>query len=146
VTQTTTARPIAEDLFVLRPDGEPVLVGSRCTACGTVAFPAQRSCARCTSEQVESYELASAGTLWTWTTQDFRPKTPPYTGPEEFSSYAVGYVELAGEIRVEGILTESDPERLRIGMLMRVVSHLVTAGGEPRLTFAFAPLECGDER
>ncbi len=132
-------RSIDEGLLELAGD-EPVLIGSRCTACGTVGFPFQGSCGRCTSELVERHRLATTGTLWTWTTQGFRPKSPPYTGPGEFVAYGVGYVELGGEIRVEGILTESDPARLRIGMPMRLVTVPATdAGGEGRLTFAFAP-------
>jgi uncharacterized OB-fold protein len=140
LTETTTAqRPIADGLFEL-VDGAPVLVGSRCTACGTVAFPSQGSCPRCTSEAVERHLLARTGPLWTWTTQGFRPKSPPYTGPEEFVPYAVGYVELGGEIRVEGVLTEADPARLRIGLPMRVVARQVLAAeGDVRVTFAFAP-------
>lgn len=146
MTQTTTGmRPIAEGLFELT-GGEPVLVGSRCTRCGTVSFPFQASCPRCTSEDVERHLLSRTGTLWTWTTQGFRPKSPPYTGPEEFTQYAVGYVELGGEIRVEGLLTESQPERLRIAMPMRVTSLVVTDGeGEARLTYAFAPTEDGEQ-
>ncbi len=144
MTETTTAqRPIAEGLFEL-VDGAPVLIGSRCTACGTVAFPSQGSCPRCTSEAVQRHLLARTGTLWTWTTQGFRPKSPPYTGPDEFVPYGVGYVELGGEIRVEGVLTEADPERLQIGMPMHLVARdALGVGGEVCVTFAFAP-DLGD--
>jgi uncharacterized protein len=79
------------------------------------------------------------GTLWTWTTQGFEPP-PPYraeAGGGEFQPYAVGYVELPGFLRVEGRLTESRPERLRIGMPMDVVA--LTLGD--RVTYAFAPVE-----
>ena len=44
-------------------------------------------------------------------------------------------MELPGALRVEGVLTESDPERLRIGRPMEVVA--VELGG--LRTFAFAP-------
>jgi uncharacterized OB-fold protein len=79
------------------------------------------------------------GTLWTWTTQGFEPPSPPYVpaGEGEFEPYAVGYVELPGFLRVEGRLTESRPERLRIGMPMEVV--VATNGARP--SFAFAPAE-----
>jgi uncharacterized OB-fold protein len=141
VTTSTAQGPIAEGLFEV-VGGDPVLVGSRCLACGTVAFPQQGSCPRCTSQDVERHRLATTGTLWTWTTQGFRPKSPPYTGPEAFQEYAVGYVELGGEVRVEGLLAEASPERLRIGMAMRVRSRIVLdAEGRRRVTFAFAPVE-----
>jgi uncharacterized OB-fold protein len=119
----------------------PQLVGSRCRRCGVVAFPRQASCAACTSSDVEERRLARRGTLWTWTIQCFPPKSPPYAGSaEDFAPYGVGYVELPGEVRVEARLTESDPERLSIGMPMELV--LVPApGGDDALTYAFRPVE-----
>jgi uncharacterized OB-fold protein len=86
---------------------------------------------------VERVLLPRSGTLWTWTTQGFEPKAPFVPGPGEFAPYAVGYVELPGALRVEGLLTESDPARLRIGQAMEVVA---TEHGGLR-TFAFAPVE-----
>jgi uncharacterized OB-fold protein len=112
---------------------EPVLLGSECRSCGTVSFPRHAACPRCTSTDVQERRLARRGTLWSWTIQRFRPKSPPYTGPEEFEPYGVGYVELPGEVRVEARLTESDPAKLRIGMEMELT--LI-----PGATFAFRPL------
>ncbi len=134
-------RPIAEGLFEETAAG-PRLIGSRCRACGVVTFPQQASCARCTSTDVERHLLAPRGELWSWTTQCFRPKTPPYSGPEEFETYGVGYVELPGECRVESILTESDPESLRIGMPMELtLIPARAADGSEAQTFAFAPVD-----
>ena len=53
------------------------------------------------------------GTLWTWTVQGFRPKSPPYEGTDEFVPYPVGYVELAGEAKVESLLVDVAVEDLR---------------------------------
>jgi uncharacterized OB-fold protein len=119
----------------------PELIGSRCRRCGVVAFPQQESCAACTSGDVEERRLGRRGTLWTWTIQCFPPKSPPYAAPaEEFEPYGVGYVELPGEVRVEALLTEADPGRLRIGMPMELV--LVPAPGlGGAMTFAFGPVE-----
>ncbi|MBS1894052.1 MAG: OB-fold domain-containing protein [Actinobacteria bacterium] len=133
--------PIAEGLFVETADG-PRLVGSRCRNCGTVTFPRQQACAHCAHAAGEEHLLAPRGALWTWTVQRFRPKTPPYTGPEEFEPYGVGYIELPGECRVESILTTADPDGLRIGMAMGLT--LIPAlgpDGEEARTFAFAPVE-----
>jgi uncharacterized OB-fold protein len=119
----------------------PALIGSQCRRCGVVAFPRQESCAACTSGDVEERRLGRRGTLWTWTVQCFPPKSPPYAAPaEEFEPYGVGYVELPGEVRVEALLTEADPGRLRIGMPMKLV--LVPAPGlGDAMTFAFGPAE-----
>ena len=112
---------------------EPVLLGSECRNCGTVSFPRQNTCPRCTSTDVKERRLARRGTLWSWTIQRFRPKSPPYTGPEAFEPYGVGYVALPGEVRVEARLTESDPEKLQIGMEMELTLA-------DNATFAFRPV------
>ena len=59
---------------------------------------------------------------------------------EEFEPYGVGYIELPGEVRVEARLTESDPERLRIGMPMEL-TLIPVPGASDKLTFAFRPVE-----
>lgn len=144
------ARPveaIADGLFTETADG-PRLIGSRCRRCGTVTFPRQASCARCTSTDVEEHLLARRGELWSWTVQRFRPKTPPYVGPEtdEFEPYGVGYVELPGECRVEALLSEADPAALRIGMAMELtLLPAQRADGGEALTFGFRPLAEGEE-
>ena len=115
--------------------GEPRLVAGRCVECGAYTFPRGARCPSC-GGAVERAPLPREGTLWTWTTQGFEPK-PPYVrdGDGDFVPYGVGYIEFDGFLRVEGRLTESDPDRLRIGMPMRVVA--LPRGG--RVTYAFAP-------
>ena len=65
--------------------------------------------------------LSRRGRLWAWTTQEFPPPAPPYTGPSgaAFVPYGVGYVELADEVRVETRLTKTSG--LTIGMDMELV-------------------------
>ena len=133
--------PVADGLITGTAD-VPELIGSVCSECGTVTFPRQDSCPRCTSEQVAERRLGRHGTLWTWTVQCFPPKSPPYAveAGEEFEPYGVGYVELPDEVRVEARLTEHDPERLAIGMPMELT--LVPAPGRPgAVTYAFRPVE-----
>ena len=137
----SVARPVAEGLFTW-PDDEPRLIGSRCAACGVVSFPEQDSCPACTSTHVERYLLSRTGTLWTWTVQGFRPKSPPYEGPLEFEPYPVGYVELPGEVKVETLLVDAPPEQLRIGMEMElaIVPFASSVSDEPMVTYAFRPV------
>jgi uncharacterized OB-fold protein len=116
-------------------DGVARLVACRCRECAKPMFPARDRCPLCGSSEVEKTLLPERGTLWTWTTQGFEPKSPPFVPDGEFEPFAVGYLEFDGYLRVEGRLTESDPERLRIGMPMRVVAvdHAGVA------TYAFEP-------
>ena len=135
--------PIAEGIFTW-PADEPQLIGSRCTACGIVTFPAQDSCPRCASTEMAEHLLARRGRLWAWTTQDFPPPSPPYAGPggKEFVPFGIGYVELADEVKVEARLTEADPDALATGMEMELVlvPFRTDDDGNEVVTFAFRPL------
>jgi uncharacterized OB-fold protein len=145
-TDGSAARPVAEGLFTW-PDDEPRLIGSRCEACGVVTFPEQNSCPACTGTDVARYLLSRTGTLWTWTVQGFRPKSPPYEGPVEFEPYPVGYVELPGEVKVETLLVDAPPEQLRIGMAMEltIVPFASSVSDEPLVTYAFRPVGAAGE-
>ena len=138
-----TQVPVAEGIFTF-PAAEPQLIGSRCTACSIITFPAQGSCPRCASTAMEQHLLARRGRLWAWTTQDFPPPSPPYAGPtgKDFVPFAVGYVELPGEVKVETRLTETDPAVLEIGMEMELalVPFRTNDDGDEVVTFAFAPI------
>ncbi|MGV0768715.1 OB-fold domain-containing protein [Mycobacterium syngnathidarum] len=70
---------------------------------------------------MDTAEYQQTGTLWTFTTQEFPPKSPPYafTPSEDFAPYAVGYVEFAGQGLVEGRIECTDLSVLRIGMPMQ---------------------------
>ncbi len=133
--------PVAEHVFTW-PADEPQLIGSRCTSCGIVTFPAQESCPRCASTEMAEHLLARRGTLWAWTTQDFPPPSPPYAGAgrKSFVPFGVGYVDL-GDVKVETRLTESNPDVLTIGMDMKltIVPFRTDDEGNEVMTFAFAP-------
>ena len=141
MSQTTTVA-VADGIFAIT-DGHPRLLGTRCTGCGNHMFPRQNGCPKCMSDVQEDVELATDGTLWSWTVQAFPPKAPPYLGPvgEAFVPYGVGYVELAGQVRVEARLTESDPNKLVIGMKMHLVLEplCIDGDGNQVVTYAFAP-------
>jgi uncharacterized OB-fold protein len=135
--------PVAEGIFTW-PDDSPTLIGSRCTECGIVTFPAQDACPRCAATGMTEHLLARRGRLWAWTTQEFPPPSPPYTGPTgaEFVPFGVGYVELADEVRVESRLTVAQSDRLRTGMEMELVLVPLRTNddGDEVVTFAFRPV------
>ena len=133
---------VADGLFTW-PSEDPQLIGSTCGQCGNTTFPRQGSCPRCMSTDVSERLLARRGTLWTWTVQGFRPKSPPYEGSEEFVPYPVGYVELPGEAKVESLLVDVPIDRLAIGMEMElvIVPFHSAVTGEDAATFAFRPVQ-----
>ena len=127
-------RPIAPGVF--EPGPAPRLIGGRHRLSGRLVFPLDS-----TDSQLEACALPAEGTLWSYTVQRFRPKTPPYAGPANFEPYAVGYVELPGALIVESRLTGLAFEQLRVGMRLRLTTlPLYTdADGTEVLTYAFAP-------
>jgi uncharacterized OB-fold protein len=141
---TPARRPIADGIFTSL-EADPALLGARCRDCCIVTFPSQDSCPRCASTAMAEHRLAQRGTLWAWTTQQFPPPSPPYAGPtgDEFVPFAVGYVELGGEVRVEGRLTVTEPDALHTGMAMRLVLVPFRADddGTEVVTFAFQPAD-----
>lgn len=87
--------------------------------------------------------LARRGTLWSFTTQRFAPKTPYLAAAAApFRPFGVGYVELDEKVLVESRLIADDLGSLRIGMPMELTLEAFhDDGGQPVLTFAFKPAE-----
>jgi uncharacterized protein len=145
----TTQVPLAEDLFTW-PAEEPALIAGR-SSDGSLVFPYRRHrIVGGEREELERVELPRRGTLWTFTTQVFRPPSPPYAGADDaqsFEPFAVGYVELPGALRVEARLTEADAGKLAIGqeMELRIVPFGTDAQGNQTMIYAFAPVDPTDD-
>lgn len=105
-------RAIADGLFT--DDTPPRLIGGRDRAAGRIVFPCPPS------SDYEVVPLADEGALWSFTVQRFRPKTPPYAGPEVFTPWIVAYVELPGQVIVEARLVDVAFEDVAIGMPVRL--------------------------
>lgn len=125
------------------PDEDPQLIGSKCGACGATAFPKQDRCPRCSVGDMAELLLPRRGTLIAWTTQGFPPGAP-YAGPtgNDFVPFGVGLVQLDDVIRVEGRLTENDPEKLQFGMdvELAMIPFTIDEEGNEVVTFAFRPV------
>ena len=136
MTQTQVHQEVVAEGVFTWPSDEPQLIASRHD--GKLNFPARPG--------EERVLLSRRGRLWGFTTQQFRPPSPPYDGddtPETFEPYALGYVELPGELLIQARFTEADPDRLRIGqeMELRIVPYTTRPDGTEVLTYAFAPVE-----
>lgn len=116
------------------------LLGGKSRSDGRIVFPMPTGPE---AERYDTIELATEGALWSFTVQRFRPKTP-FDGEGDdanFKPYAVGYVELPGQIIVESRLVTDDFAGLKIGMPMRftLLPYRRDADGREVFTYAFRP-------
>lgn len=126
-------RAIAEGLFT--DETPPRLIGGRDRASGRIVFPCPDG------GDYDAIPLAGEGTLWSFTVQRFRPKSPPYTGPEAFAPWIVAYVELPGQVIVEARLVDVDFEDVKIGMPVGFKPAPLDPGApDSQLIPAFAPM------
>jgi uncharacterized protein len=126
-------RPIAEGLFT--NETPPRLIGGRNRATGRIVFPCPPS------KDYEPYPLKREGTLWSYTIQRYRPKSPPYAGPDAFKPWPVAYVTLEGETIVEARLTDVAFDAITIGMKL-MMTPVALDPGTPDSPYvpAFAPV------
>ena len=135
--------PIAEGLFTW-PSDDPRLIGSACTACDLVVFPAQTHCPGCFGGEVTEHLLEPRGSLYTWTTQSFPPVAPPYIGdtdPDDLRAVRDGLGPGVGHLddRVEADRERSRQARVRDAGRARADPAAVDDEGNEVVSFAFAP-------
>jgi uncharacterized protein len=98
----TSTVPAVEGWFTT--GDEPRLLGTRCTSCGTVFFPAATGFCRnpaCRGRELLPTELSRTGKVWSYTDAQYQPP-PPYVprGEEHgraYEPFALAAVELAEE-------------------------------------------------
>jgi uncharacterized OB-fold protein len=123
---------IAPGLFT--DESPPRLIGGRERGSGRIVFPCPAG------DNWEPWPLRREGTLWSYTVQRFRPKSPPYAGPEAFAPWPVAYVELAGETIVEARLANVAFADIAIGMPLELTQlPLDPAAPDSPLIPAFQP-------
>ena len=105
-------RPIAEGLFT--DENPPRLIGGRDRVTGRIVFPCP------SGKDFEPFPLKREGTLWSYTIQRYRPKSPPYAGPEAFKPWPVAYVALEDETIVEARLNNVALDAIQIGMQLEM--------------------------
>lgn len=109
----------------------------RCRACGRHVFIPQPVCSFCSADALEWVDSRGRGTLYSFTTVH-RPPSPAFPVP-----YIVAIVELDEGFHMLTNLVDCPPERIRIGMPLRVTFHAVS----PEISLPlFRPAEPGDER
>jgi len=130
--------PLREGLFIIprEPDEDPCLLGSRCKACGKIAFPSRAVCSNCFHEEMETLPLSTQGKIYTYTIIGYPP--PGITAP-----YAIGYVDLPEGVRVFSILTDWKQEDLKVGRSVKLVlgKFKDDQDGNEIVTYKFRPVQ-----
>jgi uncharacterized OB-fold protein len=108
-------------------DGDvPALIGSRCTSCGNVSFPAASFFCRnpsCASTTFEDARLSRTGTVWSVTDARYAPPAP-YVAPDgEHVPFAIAAVELAEEqlVVLGQVVAGVAAEDVKVGSTMELV-------------------------
>jgi uncharacterized OB-fold protein len=134
----TRMMPVAADLMEFAPDGVRLVAGRR-RSDGKFAFPLPGGPAGADYERVT---LDRIGLLWSWTIQRFCPKSPPYAGGDaaSFRPFAIGYVEIPGQIIVEArLLAAFDSLHLGMRMVVDTVPIWTAADRSEMISYAFRP-------
>ncbi len=96
--KTKVAALGAEGWFTL--SGEPTLLGSRCSTCGTFTFPRRNGwCPNptCRGTELVDTPLSRTGRIWSYTDAQYQPPAPYICPAEVFEPFAIAAVELANE-------------------------------------------------
>lgn len=144
-------RPALEG-YLTESNGQPHLLGSRCTGCGTYYFPQLDSYCRnpaCDSTDFESVPLSRSGRLWSYTNAAYQPPAPYIPVKDPYEPFAIAAVELEREGMIvlgqcaEGIAVED----LDVGMAMElVVETLFTDDEGAAVVWKWKPLSNGGDQ
>jgi uncharacterized protein len=145
-----TRVPAVEGWFTLGDEGNPALLGSRCTACGTYAFPAETQFCRnpdCVSQEFETVALSRRGRIWSYTDARYQPP-PPYVAADPYVPFCLAAVELAAEkLVVMGQVTAGvTVDDLKVGDEVElVVDTLYADEDSDYLVWKWQPVSAGQE-
>lgn len=130
-----TERRIADGVLT---DEQPArLIGGRDRETGRIVFPMPSGG---DADRFDPVPLSREGRIWSWTVQRFEPKAP-YLGDAPFAPYAVGYVELPGEVIVQSRLTGIAFADLACGLPVALTTIPVATAADlaTLTTYAFGP-------
>lgn len=134
-------KPIRDGLLSgdLSDLGGVSLSGSRCETCGETSLGASEVCPNCGGEEVAPVALNRGGTLWTWTVVRHKPPGN-YQGPDPFTPFGLGLVELPDGIRVLSPI-DAKPDQLKIGMPLKFHPYVLRRDdtGAEIIGFSFQP-------
>ena len=124
------AAPFHPGIFDATSDG-PVLLGSRCGACGQVYHPRAAACLNCGTTTLDEIRLSRHGRLECCTTVHMPTATME-------APYTVGYVQLPEGLRVFAPI-RGKTSALKVGTRMTLASFTIGCGEKRRAAYCFVP-------
>lgn len=117
--------PAVEGWFTLDADA-PALIGSKCTSCGTYAFPKKNGLCpnpQCESEQHQEVQLSRHGRVWSYTDARYQPPPPYVPVGDPHEPFAIAVVELDEEkmVVMGQVVRGVGVDDLRIGQRVELV-------------------------
>jgi uncharacterized OB-fold protein len=91
------------------------LMAGKCTQCGKIHLPPRPLCDNCYSQNFTWVKITGKGKLLTYTTIHVAPQQF-----QDMAPYAVGILELENGLKLPGMITTSTPEKLHIGMELKI--------------------------
>ena len=123
------------DYLVLGDD--PHLVANECTACKARFFDRRNACASCSGTAFTKVDIPAEGVLKSFTIVAFASPGVPVP-------FVAGVIDCDGtSVRGNVINTEPDPEHVKLGMKVKLATHVVGTDddGTEAIGFGFEPLE-----
>jgi uncharacterized OB-fold protein len=121
---------------------EERLMGSRCQTCDARYVPPRSICVKCYSSDMEWVEMRGKGRLAAFTCITVAPPFMIAQGYNRKNPYISGVVELeeGGRVdaRIEGV-DAGEPEKIKVGMPLKVKFLHREAGGKKETYLAFEP-------
>lgn len=119
---------------------ESYLIGSKCGACGAVAFPRRTICHQCLSQDMAEVPLSRKGKLASFTVA--------WAAPSGFEPPLMqGYIDLPEKVRLFAMITgcEPSPQALEPGQEMELVFEPIRTDqtGNQIVAFKFKPISEG---
>ena len=113
-----------------------VLLGTHCRSCGSYVFGGAVFCQACSSRDLEPVDLASKGTLYSFTVVRVPPQGWPGPVP-----YILGQVELPEGPQVLAEVVDCLEDKLKIGMAVELVLRVVNPenGGGAKSVYKWRP-------
>ena len=139
--------PAIEGWHTMNADA-PQLIGSRCLACGTYAFPKQDFYCKnpaCEGSEFEDAQLSRTGTIWSYTNACYKPPEP-FVADDPFVPYAIAAVQLEKEqMTVLGqVVKGTSVDDLKVGMAMELVLETLHEDeADTKVTWKWKPVASG---